>query len=303
MKTAFLFPGQGSQYVNMLSSIYVNREAQNILNSALKIVNKNIEFLHSEKALSTTTAVQQCLLICEVAAFQALKSIGARPSFLAGHSVGAFSAAVCSDVLSFEDALRIVTLRGQLMEINSDSSYGMGVVIGLTEDQLEPIVTKINTNEYPVYVSNRNARTQIALSGSLVGIERVFKQVEKLAKVKMIKVSTPSHCPIFSEVAVQLKNALKSCEIKKPKIPIISNVNSRVIYNAEAVIEDLAMSISAPVRWYEGMQLLAELGVELFVEMPPGEILTKLSKNIFPEKHAVALETMNLEDCLYLMNL
>ena len=133
MKSAFLFPGQGSQYEGMLSELPKEKEVQEILHFALQTLGKDIEQLDSKQSLLKTTAVQQSLLIAGVSTFEYFKQRNILPNYLAGHSVGAFSAAVAAEVLSFEEALKIVTLRGQLMEAYDGSIYGTGVVIGMKE--------------------------------------------------------------------------------------------------------------------------------------------------------------------------
>ena len=302
MKSAFLFPGQGSQYEGMLSQLPKEKEVQEILYFALQTLGKDIEHLHSKQSLLKTTAVQQCLLIAGVSTFEYFKQRNILPNYLAGHSVGAFSAAVAAEVLSFENALKIVTLRGRLMEAYDGSIYGMGVVIGMKEQHLVEIVRATSTEQEPVYVSNRNAPTQLTLSGTKKGINNVFGKIGKLAKTKMLAVSTPSHCPLFKDISLKLHDELNNLALKSPKIPIISNANARLLKDSESIKKDLAESISNPVQWYNATSLLVEHGVELFIELPPGDVLTKLATS-FENVRAVSVEKNSIEDCLYLMQI
>ncbi|MBD8025897.1 malonate decarboxylase subunit epsilon [Ureibacillus sp. Re31] len=304
MKSAFLFPGQGSQYVGMLNDLPHDPVVKQILEESSDLLHLPIESLHNDKALSTTKAVQQCLLIASVSTYKVFEKNGLTPSFVAGHSVGAFGAAVASGVLTFEEALKLVSLRGELMERTCDKGFGMAVVLGLDEDRLLEIVTQLFNVDEPVYVSNRNSPTQITLSGSLKGLERVLEYVKKHGAISahLLNVSTPSHCPLFKNVSEELLVELNKLDLKRPKIPISSNVNSRLLRQADAVKEDLAKSICYPVRWHDAVNLLYETGTRLFIEMPPGDVLSKLANQAFSDVRTMAITKNDIEDCFYVMS-
>lgn len=304
MKSAFLFPGQGSQYEGMLNDLPDDPVVKEVLEQSCEILNTSIASLHNKNALSTTKAVQQCLLIASVSTYRVFEKRGFLPSYVAGHSVGAFGAATASGVISFEQALKLVTLRGELMEKTCDTGYGMAVVLGLDEFQLIEIVNQLFEENEPVYVSNRNAPTQITLSGSLKGLQKVMDEVKKrgASSAHLLNVSTPSHCPLFHPVSEELLKELNKTEMKNPKIPISSNVNARILIHADAVKEDLAKSISQPVRWHEAVNLLYEMGTRTFIEMPPGEVLSKLTQQAFSDIQAMSIYKDGLEDCLYVMS-
>lgn len=304
MKSAFLFPGQGSQYVGMLNDLPHDPVVKQILEESSDLLHLPIESLHNDKALSTTKAVQQCLLIASVSTYKVFEKNGLTPSFVAGHSVGAFGAAVASGVLTFEEALKLVSLRGELMERTCDKGFGMAVVLGLDEDRLLEIVTQLFNEDEPVYVSNRNSPTQITLSGSLKGLERVLEYVKNrgATSAHLLNVSTPSHCPLFKNVSEELLVELNKLDLKRPKIPISSNVNSRLLRQADAVKEDLAKSICYPVRWHDAVNLLYETGTRLFIEMPPGDVLSKLANQAFSDVRTMAITKNDIEDCFYVMS-
>lgn len=304
MKSAFLFPGQGSQYEGMLNDLPKDPLVKDILEMSSDILNTSIESLHSKQALSTTKPVQQCLLIASVSTYKLFEKHGVVPDFVAGHSVGAFGAATASGVITFEDALKLVTVRGELMESTCDSGFGMAVVLGLDEFQLTEIVDQLFDDKEPVYVSNRNAPTQITLSGSLKGLEKIIDYVKGkgATSAHLLNVSTPSHCPLFNGVSEELMKELDKIKIKSPKIPISSNINSRLLRNADAVKEDLAKSICYPVRWHDAVSLLAEMGTRYFIEMPPGDVLSKLAKQAFPEVETMSVSKDGIDDCLYVLS-
>lgn len=301
LRSAFLFPGQGSQYEGMLDQLPDTPLVKQLLEKSSDILNQSITSLHSKAALSTTKAVQQCLLIASVSTFKIFEEQGIIPDYVAGHSVGAFGAATASGVLTFEEALKLVTLRGELMEETCDKGYGMAVVLGLDEYKLIEIVDSFYREDEPVYVSNRNSPTQITLSGSLKGLEKVIHYVTRhgATSASLLNVSTPSHCPLFNNVSEALMGELNLLNLKRPKIPISSNLNARLLRQADAVKEDLAKSICHPVRWHDSVQVLYENGTELFIEMPPGEVLSKLVNQAFNDVRTMSIANKGIADCMF----
>ena len=304
MKTAFLFPGQGSQYPAFLDGLPDEPVVRQTLGEAEQLLETTIGALHSPRALSTTKAVQQSLLIAGVAMFRLFEQSGAVPDYVAGHSVGSFGAAVAAGVCSFEQALKLVTIRGEMMEESLDLRYGMGVVVGLMEDRLQDIVADFHTEEQPVYVSNRNSPTQITLSGDKEAIQRVLAYVDGKGahSAKMLNVSTPSHCPIFGHVREALEREMAEMQFRRPRIPIAANRNARLLRQADAVKADLAESICHPVKWHDATNVLYENGVRIFIEMPPGDVLTKLADAAFPDTRAISTQKVAFEDALYILN-
>ena len=301
MTIAFVFPGQGSQYVNMLTNLPKDLIVQEKIEKGLDYLRMSKKELESPGALKSTKNVQLALLISGIAVYSLFEERNALPNYMAGHSVGAFSAAVASGAIDYKDALEIVRFRGQLMEEFDREKYGMGVIIGLHEEAIEEVVDSIHNEHHPVFVSNQNTSKQFTISGSLIGIKKVFNAVRGAAKTQLLNVSTPSHCPLFAHISNALFNAMQKYEINSPNIKLISNVNSRVIRTKEALIKDLAQSISKPVQWYNSMSLLQEHHVNLYFEMPPGEVLTKILKTEFKVNRAIAVEKTSIDDCLYLI--
>ena len=304
MKVAFLFPGQGSQRPNLLDRLSENRVVADTIAEANDVLGMDVFELTTESALKSTQAVQISLLVSEVATYKAFQSHKVQPHFVAGHSVGAFSAAVASKVISFSDALNVVSIRGKAMEDAHPRGYGMGVVLGLEEATLEEVILDIKTDSDPVYLANVNSPTQITISGSKQGIEQVLqKAVQKGAtRTEILNVATPSHCPLQAEVAKTLKDALDQVPIHRPQIPYVSNKGGRILYNENAIRTDLIESITAPVRWHDATTVLFELGVRLFIEMPPGSVLTRLAAKAFPDVRSVAVSESGFNNCLFLAN-
>lgn len=296
MKKAFLFPGQGSQYPNMLETLKKNSVSKNIINLANEYLGVDVIALTTKKALKETSAVQLSLLVSGVATFKLFEKENIQFDFVAGHSVGAFAAAVSSKVISFQDALQIVKLRGELMEQAHPKDYGMGVVIGLNENQLKKILTK------EVYLANINSPTQITLSGDLRAIEETLElALTKGANVaQLLNVSTPSHSPLLNDVAKELKKALNTVKLNQPKIPYASNQGGRVLFDKESIKKDLEGSVASPVRWHDATSILYERGVRLFIEAEPGFVLTKLANQAFPKARAMSVSENGFENCLYL---
>ncbi|PIC69318.1 malonate decarboxylase subunit epsilon [Sporosarcina sp. P16b] len=301
MKSAWLFPGQGSQYPLFLDDLPQYSGVIKTINTASEILNEPIRALQTKEKLNSTKNVQMTMLTTGVAAARYLMDEGAEPQFVAGHSVGAFAAAVIANVLKFEDALSLVKERGELMEELQDENYGMAVIVGLTEVQLEKVVSTIHTKEFPVYVSNRNSPTQLTLSGHKSAMRQVIREVDGkgASSAKMLRVTTPSHSPLFLPVQKKLKERLSSLELRRPTIPIIANRNARVLRRAEDISDDLAESIALPVRWHDVTTVLHENGVRQFIEMPPGDVLKRLANQAYPDIHSYAVTTNGVDDCLY----
>jgi malonate decarboxylase epsilon subunit len=291
MSIAFLFPGQGSQQPNMLHHLPEHPAVQETLHEASEVLHDDILRWDSAEALQSTVAVQVALLVAGVAAARALQSEGIQPDMVAGHSVGAFGAAVTTNALTFRDALSLVKLRGELMERAYPNGYGMGVVVGIEERKLSQIVANHFTNDAPVYIANLNSPKQITISGSVRGIETVLAlaREEGASRAELLNVRVPSHCVLMKSVSHELSKAMESISFQKPYIPYAANRTARPLRDPEAIKEDLILSVSHSVRWHEAISVLFELGAQLFVEMPPKHVLTNLAKQAFPCRRVLSL--------------
>lgn len=302
MSTVYLYPGQGAQAVGMLHKLPDHPVVRSTLLEACEMLGFEVLTLDGERALASTVNVQLSLLIASVASARLLQSEGGSADMAAGHSVGAFAAAVFVQSLTFSDALKIVKLRGQWMEAAYPQHYGMGVVTGLTTKQLAPIVERASTGSDQAYISNLNAPMQITVSGSLAAIERVFVDArnEGSCKVAMLRINVPSHCKLMHGVAEKLAEELRRMPLHPPKAKYVANRTARILRSAEAIREDLAWGVAFPVRWHEMTSLLYELGGRLFIEMQPGRTLTGLTAAAFHDAKSVSMQDIGWQTAVAL---
>jgi malonate decarboxylase epsilon subunit len=303
MSVAFLFPGQGSQHPGMLHSLPDHSIITATIHEASEILHEDVLSLDTFERLTSTVAVQLCLLISCVAVMRALQAEGARVDMVAGHSVGAFGAAVTAGALDFKDALPLVKLRGELMENAYPRGYGMGVILGLRETQLASIIKIISTPEAPVYVANLNSSDQITIAGALAGLEKVFTSAYAAGarKAQFLVVNVPSHCKLLESVSNQLAQALENVAFHEPRIPYMGNRTARALRTSKAIREDLALSVSTPVRWHDASSLMFELGARLYVEMPPGHVLKDLATYAFSDARSISISEGGIQSAIILI--
>jgi malonate decarboxylase epsilon subunit len=291
MKAAFLFPGQGAQQVNMLHELPDDSNTRDTLTEAAEALAADPLSLDSKDRLRSTSATQLALLICGVAHARALIGRGIQPEAVAGLSVGAYGAAVAADVLSVKDALQLVRLRGEAMEAQYTSSYGLAAVSGLDEKTVQRLVAAIHSDRTPVFVGNINGPRQIVVVGSNAGLDRLIANARSTgaSKAERLNVTTLSHCPLLQPVADQLRGRIKGIARSEPRCPYVSNVHGRALRSADAILEDLADNIAHGVRWFDATSILEELGCNLFLEMPPGRVLTDLATTNQPTVRSLAV--------------
>ena len=304
MKVAFLFPGQGSQQLNMLHQLPKHPIIAATIEEASAILGENVLLLDTEMALLSTRAVQLALLIAGVAAGRALKAEGALPDIVAGHSVGSFAAAVIARALEFADALVLVQLRGQLMEKAYPKGYGMGVITGLDERRVALLTEQVRALIIPIYVANINAPDQITIAGSHEGIQAVFTLARSAGaqKIQFLNVSVPSHCNLLQEVADTLVSKMATIHVQYPSIPYIGNCRARSLKRVEDIRTDLGIGVANPVRWHDVTTLMFELGVRFFVEVGTGQTLTNMARKAFPTARSMSMEDSGLESITILTN-
>jgi malonate decarboxylase epsilon subunit len=283
---AFLFPGQGAQRPGFLHT-FDHPEAVATLKEASDILKLDILTLDSENALRSTVAVQVTLVTAAVAAARALSKEGIEPDAVAGLSIGAYGAAVVAQAITFADALPLVQLRAQLMESAYPQGYGMLALIGLSEQEVIPLL------QNDTYLANLNAPRQIVVAGNNESLERLRHQALQhgARKAEPIAINVPSHCILLDAAARELTEAASKVPLQPPRIPYIGNRRARVLHDAEAIREDLATNLRYPVRWHESTIVLSELGMRVLVEMPPGRTLTQLATEALPDTATLAIDT------------
>lgn len=302
MNTALLFPGQGSQKAGMLHELPDHPATQAILSEMTTVLGYDVQALDSESALKSTVSAQLALLASGVAMARVLMDSGLEPTAVAGLSVGAYAAAVVAEAISLADATRLVKSRAEQMEGLYPTGYGLAAIVGLNEQQVTRLVKDTYTDAEPVFVANINAPRQIVLAGSIAGMNGALKSAirQGARKAELLDVAVPSHCPLLEPVARSLRMQLEAIKVSAPKIVYLANVNARAIRSAEGVKTDLADNIAHGVRWHDATTVAQELGCTLFVQAPPGHILSDLVRDNLQDVTAYAVTADTVERVLRL---
>ncbi|WP_341248901.1 malonate decarboxylase subunit epsilon [Cupriavidus pauculus] len=305
MSTLLTFPGQGSQRPGMLHALPRHPHVQRTLAEASESLGDDI-LVHDDAAhLASTVSVQLCLLVAGVASARALLADGAPAHAVAGLSIGAFAAAVVAGVLPFADAVRLVAMRGALMETAYPSGHGMTAILGLDAGRLEAIVARVHRIDAPVYMANYNADTQMVIAGADAAMARVAELALAAGarSAQRVAIAVPSHCALLDDAANALHRAFTEPSLvqslKRPALRYFSASAARELRDPARIAEDLALNMSRPVRWHETMLLARACEMRLAVEMPPGNVLTRLCQPLFAQ--AVALSDMRADSVMVLM--
>ena len=300
MKIGFVFPGQGSQYVGMGKDLCGNiEEARNIYAAASEALGYDVaelSFNGPEEELNKTYRTQPCLLATSVAALTALALRGIHPSFVAGHSLGEYSALVAAGSISLTDAARIAETRGKIMQDAVPEGKGlMAAVLGLERKALDDICSGISGY---VSAANYNCPGQIVISGEKAAVEEAMVRAKAAGAKRAIPlaVSVPSHCRLMEEAGKRLEEELHRFAIKDPQIPFVNNVEAMVISGAEDIRKSLVRQMSRPVLWEDCVRAMALSGVGAFVEVGPGKVLSGLIKRIEPSAKILNVENMETLD-------
>lgn len=297
MSSLWAFPGQGAQQAGMLHALPSEPLIGECLREASDALNEDVLDLDSAQALQSTRAVQLCLLIAGVACSRLLMAQDIKPDYVAGLSIGAYPAAVIAGALSFADAVRLVALRGELMQNAYPQGYGMTALIGLDQGAVESLVQQIHGESTPVYLANINADTQFVIAGS----DQAMASVAALAKgqgaaaAKRLAVSVPSHCELLSEPAQVLSDAFAAVSIQAPTVKYLSGSTARPLFTADKLRDDLAFNMCRVIDWRSTVQTAYERGVRLHIEMPPGTVLTGLARKTFEQGSVVAFQGARLD--------
>jgi malonate decarboxylase epsilon subunit len=280
----------------MLHALPAHAAVRRTLEEAGDVLQRKVTELDSPEELRSTVSVQLALLVAGVAMARALSEEGVQAQAVAGLSVGAFAAAVHSGVVGFRDSLELVRQRAEMMLALYPTGYGLAAIVGLTESQVALLVQEASTIQAPVYVGNINAPRQIVIAGSDLGLAKVLEAAKRQGarKTERLHVSVPSHCPLLEPVAAALRSVLGGMNLAPPRLIYVGNVKARPLRAAADVAEDLASNIAHGVRWHDATSVLEELGSRVFLEMPPGQVLSDLAREALPEVKSVALSRSTL---------
>jgi len=294
MQLALLFPGQGTHTPGFLSRLPAHPAVRATLEEATETLGDEARRLDSAQALESTAAVQLTTVIAGVAVARALAADGREADAVAGLSVGAFAAAVVSGSLTFPEALRLVKLRGEAMAQAVPRGHGMTAILGLTERDARALVARVSARA-PLYLASVNGPREVVVSGPDAALELAATEAHAAgAAARRLRLTIPSHCPLMDGVSERLRTAIAGLRLRPPRAAYVTNTRARVAREAREVAEDLILNVSHTVRWHDSVTLLFELGCRLFLETPPGAVLSRLVQDSFPEARAVALEEVPL---------
>lgn len=302
---ALLFPGQGSQYAGMgklLSEQY--EEARQVFEEADSVLGfplSELCFEGPEEELKKTENTQPALLTVSIAAYRVLEKHGIRPAFVAGHSLGEYSALVAAGSLPFKDAVSLVRKRGQYMQEAVPAGIGaMAALLKLPEGKLQQILEEAAQGEV-VSAANLNSPDQVAIAGHAKAVERAM-ELAKAAGAKraiLLPVSAPFHCSLMRPAQQRLKADLDSTGFKDLQFPLINNWQARVITTADDAREGLYRQVPNSVRWTDSIRELGRQGIKRFIEVGPGSVLLGLCRGIDPTLEGVKFgEPPDLEKVL-----
>lgn len=299
MTTVFMFPGQGSQSIGMMSDLMSQSELAietfNQASDAIGVDLRDIALNGPEEEINKTEITQPIVLTASVAMWRAwIDSSSIRPDFVCGHSLGEYTALIASGVLGFEETVKLVNLRGKLMQGAVPlGEGGMAALLGLDDDKAAEACNEAAQGQV-VAPANFNSPGQIVISGATEALERamVIAKEKGARRAAKLPVSVPCHCDLLQPAGEELANAMSKLTFNEPQIPVMQNVNAQVATNLEELKTNLLAHLYRPVLWSQSVTKLIELGADNFVECGPGKVLAGLNKRINKTVSTVAMSDL-----------
>lgn len=291
-RLAIIFPGQGSQYAGMGAQLgRVSRAARDVFKRADEVLDMHISRLCTEgtaEELEPTITQQPATFVTSIAWFAALQERWAQldrkiePVFFAGHSLGEFTAAVAAESLTFEEGALLVQERGRLMdEAGREFPGGMASILGLPEAKVIEICAEASKDGY-VGISNANCEGQTVISGAVNALKTAMELAEKARARRVVRlpITIASHSPLMAKASEGMNRLLQRLPMRDPVAPLVGNVNAEVLETEPEVYEELRAQLTSGVRWHRSIEEMKARGVDMFMEIGPGSVLTKLVRRI-----------------------
>jgi len=296
VRYAFVFPGQGSQYVGMGKEIFEKfEEAREIFHTASETLGYDVAALSFHgpgSELNKTFRTQPCVLTVSIGIHNVVRAEGITPSVVAGHSLGEYSAIVASGVLSFRDAVGLTEKRGQYMQEAVPERKGlMAAIVGLGRNRVDEICVSLQSG----YASpaNYNCPGQIVIAGEKSAVEEAMKRAREAGarRALPLAVSVPSHCTMMADASQRLNALLNELTFREPGIQIVNNADALFLTHPDSIKTSLVRQLHSPLLWEDSIRAIISSGVDTFVEVGPGKVLSGLIKRIDP-----SAKTYNVED-------
>ena len=304
---SIIFPGQGSQVIGMAREFYDNfGYVKQYFTNADEILNKKLSKIildGPKEELDQTENTQSAIFLASYSIYKVLEKESQfnekKASFHAGHSLGEYSALCCSKSINFEQTINLLKFRGKAMQ--NAVPKGVGGMIAILGVEIEKINELISTNNFKCFIANDNSVGQTVVSGKLESLETLSENLKK-NKIKFVKlpVSAPFHCPLMEKATVDMKKIIEDTKFDDPIISIISNVSANPENKSENIKKLLIQQIEKPVRWRESVIKMIDLGVNRFIEIGPGKVLSGLIKRI--DRNVKINQVNNLEDIKNILN-